>query len=147
MKRQLYITVIFLTFGVTVPWLVASSPVVLNHEPEPEFILAAVIVTTLAFVMALPIRWARKVVVEEVRARKVREATTNPPSPARMSLTLAAHAALDDGEGAEGQLREAINSATAIGLSPEARDRLIALADSVSKELAGARRELEDLSR
>lgn len=144
MKWQMLIALSFLVIGALAPWDPVVTTAMENEEPEPEYILAALVVTMLAFVIGFVARQACKRVVLDAKVRRARE--TGLPA-AHMSLALATYSALDQGREAAERLREALGSVAAGRRSLESKDRLLAVAAMVTKDLAGARRELDDVSR
>ena len=144
MKWQILVAGSFLIIGALAPWDPVVTAPMENEEPEPEYILAALLVTTLAFAVSILSRWARKRVVWDARARRAREVGL--PA-AHMSLALGAYAGLDRGREASERLREALGLVGVGPLSSEVKDRLLAVANSVTRDLVAARRELGDASR
>lgn len=127
------------------PGLVLGFTLVGNPNLEPGLVLASLIVPAVAMATIMLARWARKTAVEDVWARKALEASTNPPSASPTPLERAAHAALNEAEQASERLRDALGSLAAGSRARQADWRLIAVAESATRDLMRARRSLERL--
>lgn len=140
-----WIIVIVVPIAIGVPWMMLGLAAAEGGEPDPEFILSALFVPPLTVAILCLMAWAQRRAVLDARARRARE--TDLPLAALNPLALAAHAALDQGERAERDLREALDSTAVGGLCLEARNRLIGITDRVTKDLPTARRDLELFAR
>lgn len=148
MKRPAVIALTFLIIGVGAPWYALSMALMVagfeNEEPEFLYFLVVVIVTMLTFAIMFSVRQASRRVVLDAQTRRARDGSL----PAvHMSLILATYAAIERGWEAHERLRATLGSVAPAPLSPETKDRLLALMDQVTRDLAAGRRELEDVSR